>query len=74
MLRVRGRGQQVRSDFANVVMRYKLGRLLQMIGLFILPFAIASNLMEKVGLGQSMLIAAGGIAVFYVGYLVQPHS
>lgn len=55
-------------------MRYKLGRLLQMIGLFILPFAIASNLMEKVGLGQSMLIAAGGIVVFYLGYLVQPHT
>ena len=43
-----------------------------MIGLGILPFAIASNLMEKVGLGQSMLIAAGGMAVFYVGYVVQP--
>jgi len=58
----------------NVMMRYKIGRLLQMIGMCILPFAIASNLMEKVGLGQSMLIALGGMFVFYVGYVVQPHT
>lgn len=54
-------------------MRYKFGRLLQAIGLCILPFGIASELMEKVGLGQSLLIAAGGALVFYVGYLIQPH-
>ncbi|MBY0397561.1 MAG: hypothetical protein K2X91_13990, partial [Thermoleophilia bacterium] len=50
---------------------YTLGRLLQMVGLFILPFAIASQLMDKVGLGQSMLIAAGGMVVFYVGVALQ---
>jgi hypothetical protein len=51
--------------------RYRIGRLLQLVGLFILPFAIVSQLMDKVGLGQSMLIAAGGAAVFYVGFLIQ---
>ncbi len=51
--------------------RYALGRTLQLIGLFILPFGIASELAAKVGLGQSLLIAGGGALVFYVGYLVQ---
>jgi hypothetical protein len=56
------------------IMRYRLGRVLQFLGLLILPFGIASELMGRVGLGQSLLIALGGIAVFYVGYLIQPHD
>ncbi|MGE5754274.1 MAG: hypothetical protein ACM35G_00955 [Planctomycetaceae bacterium] len=52
--------------------RYRLARLLQLLGLLILPFGIASELMEKVGLGQSLLIAAGGAIVFYAGYVLQP--
>lgn len=52
--------------------RYSFGRALQFLGLLILPFGIASELMEKVGLGQSLGIAAGGALVFYVGYLIQP--
>ena len=51
--------------------RYRIGRLLQLLGLLILPFAIASELMDKVGLGQSLLIAGGGAAVFYVGVQLQ---
>jgi hypothetical protein len=51
--------------------RYRIGRLLQLLGLLILPFAIASELMEKVHLGQSLLIAAGGAALFYVGVQLQ---
>jgi hypothetical protein len=51
--------------------RYRVGRLLQLLGLFVLPFAIASELMEKVYLGQSMLIAAGGAALFYIGVQLQ---
>jgi hypothetical protein len=50
---------------------YRVGRFLQLLGLLILPFAIASELMEKVGLGQSMLIAAGGALIFYTGYVIQ---
>lgn len=50
---------------------YYLGRALQLIGLLILPFGIASELMAKVSLGQSLLIAAGGLLVFYIGVLVQ---
>jgi hypothetical protein len=54
--------------------RYRLGRSLQFLGLLILPFAIASELVEKVGLGQSMLIAAAGAAVFYIGFQIQHQS
>jgi hypothetical protein len=55
-------------------LKYYVGRALQFLGLLILPFAIASELVGKVGLGQSLLIAGAGIAVFYVGLLVQPRS
>ena len=51
--------------------RYKIGRSLQVVGMIILPFGIASELVGKVGLGQSMLIAAGGTLVFYMGYVIQ---
>jgi hypothetical protein len=51
--------------------RYRVGRILQLAGLLILPFAIASELMEKVHLGQSLLMAAAGAAVFYVGFQLQ---
>jgi hypothetical protein len=51
--------------------RYRTGRFLQFLGLLILPFAIASELMDKVGLGQSLMIAAFGALVFYVGVQLQ---
>ena len=66
--------ERPRSDPEKAVAlsrRYKLGRLLQFVGLFVLPFGIASELMGKVGLGQSLLIAGGGALVFYIGYLMQ---
>jgi hypothetical protein len=52
-------------------MRHGLARILQMVGLLILPFGIASEVMGKVGLGQSLLIAAAGTLVFYIGYVLQ---
>jgi hypothetical protein len=51
--------------------RQQFGRALQFLGLLILPFGIASELVGKVGLGQSLLIAGGGALVFYVGYVLQ---
>jgi hypothetical protein len=51
--------------------RYRIGRTLQFLGLLILPFAIASELVGQFGLGQSMLVAAAGAALFYVGFVVQ---
>ena len=50
---------------------YRVGRFLQLAGLFILPFSIVSQLEDKVGLGQSMLISAGGALLFYTGYVLQ---
>jgi hypothetical protein len=54
--------------------QHSLGRALQFLGLLILPFAIASELSNAVGLGRSMLIAAGGAGIFYVGYVLQARS
>jgi hypothetical protein len=48
-----------------------VGRVLQGLGLLILPFSIASELVAKVGLAQSMLLSAGGALVFYTGYVLQ---
>jgi hypothetical protein len=50
---------------------YRVGRFLQLAGLFILPFSIVSQLEDKIGLGQSMLISAGGALLFYTGYVLQ---
>jgi hypothetical protein len=52
-------------------MRYALARFLQLLGLLILPFGIGSELAKKVSLGQSLLISAGGMLLFYVGYVLQ---
>ena len=51
--------------------RYRVGRLLQFVGLLILPFGIVSELVGRVGLGQSLLIAGAGALVFYVGFVIQ---
>ncbi|MDX2036542.1 MAG: hypothetical protein SFX72_07815 [Isosphaeraceae bacterium] len=51
--------------------RRQWGRALQFLGLLIPPFGIASQLLDKVGLGASMLIAALGMAVFYAGHQLQ---
>ena len=56
------------------MLRYKIGRSLQVLGMIILPFGIASELLGKVGLGQSLLVAAGGMLVFYIGYVIQNRS
>jgi len=54
--------------------RYRVGRFLQVVGMIILPFGIASELMGEVGLGQSLLIAGAGMLIFYIGYVVQNAS
>ena len=50
---------------------YKIGRLLQLVGLTILPFAILGELLENVSLKQSLLFSAFGAILFCVGYIVQ---
>jgi hypothetical protein len=54
-------------------MLHKLGRLLQLAGLIILPIAMAGNLADPQGVGEGrmLLIAGAGAAVFCVGWLLQ---
>jgi hypothetical protein len=52
--------------------RYAVGRSLQLLGMIILPLAIAAEVFGQVTLGQSMLIAASGTLVFFIGYQLQP--
>lgn len=51
--------------------RYRIGRLLQAVGLIILPFSMASQLQGQYGEGRMLLIAGGGALVFYAGYVIQ---
>ncbi len=65
-------GPKLESDRAVASSwRYRFGRVFQFVGLLILPFGIASELVGKVGLGQSLLVAAGGALLFYIGYVLQ---
>jgi len=50
------------------------GRVLQTVGLLILPFAIVTELLGRVGLGQSMLIALAGMILFQMGIAMQKTS
>jgi len=52
-------------------MLYKLGRLLQFLGLVILPVAIAGNVAERIDLKESLTISGVGVGVFFVGWLLQ---
>lgn len=55
-------------------MLYKLGRLLQLIGLMLLPLAIAGNLAPEpqgIGLWTSLKMSAGGVLIFGLGYWLQ---
>ncbi len=51
--------------------RHQFGRGLQLLGLLILPFSVVSEIVEKVGLGLSMLVSASGMLIFYLGYILQ---
>ena len=52
---------------------YKLGRLLQIVGLILLPLAIAGNLSPErpMDLRASLTLSAIGIVVFGAGYFLQ---
>jgi len=54
-------------------MLYKLGRSLQIIGLILLPLAIAGNLSpdRPMDLRASLTLSAVGVLVFGLGYLLQ---
>lgn len=52
-------------------MRRGFGRTLQLLGLLILPFGMATELVGRVGEGGLLLIAAAGGLLFYIGYVIQ---
>jgi hypothetical protein len=54
-------------------MLYGLGRLLQVIGMIILPLAIAAQIspVNPISLGTSLAFSTIGVVVFLLGYLIQ---
>jgi hypothetical protein len=54
-------------------MLYRVGRLLQVTGMVILPLAIVANLAPErsISLGQSLTFAAIGVLIFVLGWLIQ---
>lgn len=54
-------------------MLYKLGRLLQLLGMILPPIAIAGNLVpgEPLSLGNVLKLAGAGVVVFTLGWLIQ---
>jgi hypothetical protein len=57
-------------------MLYKLGRLLQLVGLILLPVAIAGNLVPDapVDLRGVLMLTGVGVGVFALGWLLQQAS
>jgi hypothetical protein len=54
-------------------MLYKLGRLLQMVGLVLLPVAMAGNLVPDapVSLRNMLALMALGVVIFFIGWKMQ---
>ncbi len=55
-------------------MLYKLGRFLQLVGMVVLPIAMAGELAHRLNLKDMLLLTAAGILVFFVGWLLQQSS
>jgi len=54
-------------------MLYKFGRVLQLLGLLLLPVAIAGNVAreDQINLKVSLTISAVGVLIFILGWLLQ---
>jgi hypothetical protein len=55
----------------EIVGMHSVGRFLQLVGLIILPFAIAGNVVEQLSLKESLTMSGIGILVFSLGWLLQ---
>ena len=51
-----------------------LGRGLQLLGLCLPPAAIVLELLHAVSLGQMLVMLVAGIAVFWIGRIVEGYS
>jgi hypothetical protein len=53
-------------------MLYHVARFLQLVGLIILPIAIAGNAAdERLSLKASLMLSAAGVLIFFIGWLLQ---
>ena len=52
---------------------YKLGRAMQLVGMILLPLAIAGNLSPEhtLDLKESLMLSGTGVVVFIVGWFLQ---
>ncbi len=57
----------------ETAMLYRLGRLMQVTGMVILPLAIVANLAPEhaIDLKTSLTLSGIGVVVFFVGWLIQ---
>jgi hypothetical protein len=55
-------------------MMYKLSRFLQLLGLVLLPVAIAGNATERLDLKGFYWLSGIGLGVFLMGWLMQQSS
>lgn len=55
-------------------MLYKIARILQFVGLLILPIAISGNVSEKMSLKDSLMLSSAGMLVFFFGWSLQQSS
>jgi hypothetical protein len=60
-----------RSSRILCLMLFRIARLLQFAGLIILPAAIAGNVAEKLDLRQSLTWSGVGMAIFFLGWVLQ---
>ena len=52
-------------------MLYKLGRFLQLVGMIMLPIAIAGNAVGQESVSQMLMWTCAGIGVFMLGRTIQ---
>jgi hypothetical protein len=52
-------------------MAYKLGRLLQIAAMIILPAAIAGQMLGRFGTKDELVLLCIGVLVFYMGWRLQ---
>ena len=50
---------------------YKLGRFLQVVGMILLPVAIAGEASRHISFRDFLILSAIGVVVFTVGWLLQ---
>lgn len=52
-------------------MLYKLGRAMQLVGLGVLPVAIAGEVAGQLALKPSLVLSAAGVLIFFIGWQIQ---